>query len=98
MSRSKTALSDRSSTITGSPETRTQPAMPRSAGKRLPTRKSSPSPETASKTSSAPSGSSPRIEAARPPKTALAASTTERSSSRCPTSESVTARAVASAS
>ena len=43
----------------------TQPAMPVPAGKRVPSSVSSPSPTTASKTSSSVSGSSSRIDDAR---------------------------------
>ena len=73
----------------------TQPAIPVPAGKRVPSSVSSPSPTTASKTSSSVSGSSSRIDEARAPKIDRATSTMAARSARKESSEPTTPAATA---
>src|SRR5690349_17527426 len=90
---SATSRANRGSSATfsitsGCPESRTHPAMPLEAGNRDPTRKSSPLPATASKTSSLVSESSRKMELASDSKIARTTRTTECSRVRCSSSAS----------
>ena len=76
-----------SSSTSGWRVTSTHPAIPAEDGKRIPTRFSWPSPETASSTSSPASSSSRKIEDARASKIARATSTIDCSSALCDSSD-----------